>query len=89
MMNKLRLSVDFEISKESVHELFSSLKQRRGLNRNFIESVEGHALSPDINNFWQVANTITSLAQDLNDKNRLKYERLAGSLLNLDFPKLD
>lgn len=88
VMSRLRLSVSHSMSNDDVRELFSSLKHRRGLNRNFVESVEGYALDPDISNFWQVANTITRSAQELGDNHRLKYEELAGSLLNLDLPKL-
>lgn len=88
LMAKLRHSLDYNINSEEVRELFGGLKHRRGLNRAFIESVEGHALDPNISNFWQVTNTITRAAQDLNDTQRIKYEKLAGSLLNLDLPKL-
>jgi len=88
MLAKLRHSIDFNVSNSEVRDLFGSLKHRRGLSQNFMESVEGHALDPNISNFWQVTNTITRAAQDLNDDQRIKYEKLAGSLLSLDLPKL-
>jgi len=88
MMARIRLSLDHKVSNDQVRDLFTSLKNRRGLNKNFVESVEGQALDPNISNFWQVTNTITRSAQDLNDNHRLRYESLAGSLLNLDLPKL-
>lgn len=88
VMAKLRMSIGYSINQEQVRELFGSLKHRRGLSHAFMESVEGHALDPNISNFWQVTNTITKAAQDLNDDQRMKYERLAGHLLNLDLPKL-
>lgn len=88
IMQKLRMSIGFSVDQGQVRELFASLKHRRGLSFAFMESVEGHALDPNISNFWQVTNTITKAAQDLNDEQRMKYERLAGNLLNLDLPKL-
>jgi len=88
MLKVIRTSVAHQISNDAVRDLFGNLKNRRGLNRNFIESVEGHALELNISNFWQVTNTITRAAQELPDNNRLKYESLAGNLLNLNLPKL-
>lgn len=88
ILEKLRMSIGFSVDQNQVRELFGSLKHRRGLSHAFMESVEGHALDPNISNFWQVTNTITKAAQDLNDEQRIKYERLAGNLLNLDLPKL-
>jgi len=88
MITKLKASIDYTVSSDEVRGLFNSLKHRRGFNRNFVESVEGHALDPNISNFWQVTNTLTRAAQELPDNNRMKYETLAGNLLDLDLPKL-
>lgn len=88
MLSRIRLTMDYSMNGDSVRELFNSLKHRRGLNKTFVESIEGQALDPNIANFWQVTNTITRSAQILPDNNRIKYEKLAGSLLNLDLPKL-
>lgn len=88
MVDKLKASIAYNVTNDEVRGLFTSLKHRRGFNRTFVESVEGHALDPNISNFWQVTNTITRAAQDLPDNHRIKYETLAGNLLELDLPKL-
>lgn len=88
MLNRIRITMDHTVDNDGVRDIFNSLRHRKGLNKSFVESIEGHALSPDVSNFWQVTNTITRAAQDLSDTNRIKYERLAGSLMNLDLPKM-
>jgi len=82
-LGNLRKSVEEKVTNSDVRSLFNKFKTQRGLNPKFMEMVEGRASLSE--NLWQVVNNITNAAKELPTDQRVKYERFAGDLLQLDF----
>lgn len=81
--NRVCKAVDEQVTPEILRTLFSQLKKQKGVSTTFIEKVEVQAVGSSAK-YWDVINHITNLAQELPTDQRLKYEKFAGDLLNLN-----
>jgi hypothetical protein len=74
--------------KENTHDLLRSLKLIKGLNDKFHTMLFQELEKDDtVKTRWDFVNKMAIIAKDFDVTKRLKIERTAGNLLDLNFPK--